>query len=615
MLRQEFIDGVDVTSACLSWVCNEQYKEAIPQVNMMFSPSLNDIITPRVGMSVLIKRGFVSVEEDYVFRGIITQLSPQVGKIEISAKGMLIEAIKSARIRSWDINIDTEAGVGSELFKAHCDNAGLAYDSTSIVSTGTSTIIERWVQNDEDDYQKMNQLAELYNYSISYDNKLELTNFSPKGYSTYGHTLVVGVDITKPIAWKYNMEQLCNKVKVNGATVYDVRVQTFAGPDDVFYLDYTPEDTEVRVGGSGGTLQIRGVEGQPNFGTDYDFYINAENKKLIFSSNESNVYIRYGAQVPQPVVLSDAASIATYGGASSTPTYKIITITDKKTVADAQEAGYAFLSKYSQPFIEAENIPIADNTTQTYGYISVGQLVTIVDPQTGENHTSFVKEVTKSHPHPQDLITIGDEIWRTENWQTKQMEKINQLFNELNKNQRVIITVVDQNPSVNFEPQYLMVEQRTVTDGFIIGSPTLGIIGTSLLGEPTSTFATNNIIQYNNTYKEWFYNTTFSGTGTATWDTSAHVLSFTTGQTRTTSSLFYDANSVVSVTSATLLYNSTGAGSVAAEVSADGGSSWTAITNGETITFGTPGSNLMLKFTATGSIDLTYVQLLFTTSG
>ena len=43
------------------------------------------------------------------------------------------------------------------------------------------------------------------------------------------------------------MEQLVNKVRIEGATVYDVAEETFAGPASIFTLSKTPEETEVRI--------------------------------------------------------------------------------------------------------------------------------------------------------------------------------------------------------------------------------------------------------------------------------------------------------------------------------------------------------------------------------
>ena len=46
--------------------------------------------------------------------------------------------------------------------------------------------------------------------------------------------------------------------------------------------------------------------------------------------------------------------------------------------------------------------------------------------------------VEKTTPQPNDSISVGDQIWRTEDWQADQMKKVNLLFNDLNKNQNKI---------------------------------------------------------------------------------------------------------------------------------------------------------------------------------
>jgi hypothetical protein len=97
------------------------------------------------------------------------------------------------------------------------------------------------------------------------------------------------------------MEQLINKIKVKGATVYDNMTEEFTGPDKEFLLSKTPEDTEVRQGSSTGSLYVRGQKDIGIIGTDFDYYIDVEQKKLIFATDKSNIWIRYGTQVPMPV--------------------------------------------------------------------------------------------------------------------------------------------------------------------------------------------------------------------------------------------------------------------------------------------------------------------------
>ena len=57
-----------------------------------------------------------------------------------------------------------------------------------------------------------------------------------------------------------------------------------------------------------------GQKGVVTVGTDFDYYVDVEQKKIIFATSKSNIWVRYGAQVPMPVVVKNQTSIDTYGG-------------------------------------------------------------------------------------------------------------------------------------------------------------------------------------------------------------------------------------------------------------------------------------------------------------
>lgn len=642
MLNYVEIAGVDVSSYVTKWSCYDEWKIAISEITIEMSPAVTDAVTIAEGQIVIVKRGFVAVTEDFVFEGQITQRKPEAAKIILVCKGKMYEAIKAGRTKSWDKDIDTEAGVGSEIFKSILTHSGLTYSSTTIISTGTTNVYRKFIQNDEDDYQKLNEIANDFDYIMYRDNTTGYVHFEPKGYTIYPHTLVVGTDIPKQIKWKHNMEQLINKVKIYGATVYDTIFETFAGPDDEFTLSKTPEDTEVRVGGSAGTLQVRGQKDVGVIGTDFDYYIDVENKKIVFSANQSNVWIRYGAQVPMPIVLSDLTSINTYGGPDKTSHFKRFDFTNLKDVNDAETRGRAILKKYSTPFIEAQEVPVIDSTIQTYGFIKPGMLVTIQDSFTGESNTVFVKIVKKAYPYVNDEITVGDEIWRTEDWQAKQMEKINSLFNELNKNQDILITVFDFSKEMALEKRYFMLQKQNIAGsvlvynnptfgtwnsfnwgstsgaGFILGHSIFGILGTSTLGGAASSPVITRVLQGNDTYKEYFYDTDFKGsTCTADWDTTNRKLRMSSSSSHTTiyntlcisSAIDYNNGEISSIVPSWTETKWSAQEIVEVYFSADGGTNWQQATNGSSLTFTVQGHKLMWKayFVGNGGSS-TYIE-------
>ena len=615
MLQYVEIAGVDVTSYLLSYKAIDEWRMAIPILEIEFSPSVTEAVTISLGAEILIKRGFVSVEEDYVFRGQIIQRLPYVSKVGLSCKGSMVEAIKAGRTKSWDKDIDIEAGVGSEIFKSLCDDSGLSYTSSTIVSTGTTDPdkIVKFIQNDEDDFQKMNELSEIYNDRIIwYDNELEYVHFEPAGYTTYAHTLVVGIDIPGQIKWKENMEQMINKVKIFGATVYDtINPPVFTSSATEFQLLKTPEDTEVRQTNSTGTLYTRGQKGLGTIGTDFDYYVDVEQKKIVFGSAKSNIWVRYGAQVPMPIIVKNQTSISTYGGPNSTPSFKKFTFNDIKDVSDAEMRGRAIIAKYSTPFVEAQNIPIADSVLETYGYIKVGNLITITDSFTGENTTAFVKIIQKTHPEPLDKITIGDEIWRTEDWQTAQMEKINLIFNELNKNQDLLISTIDLERNILLNRRYMKAYRRDVSADYIWGNInwTWGTPPAIWQGTYTNPEVVQRIIQGNMIYNEKFYDTEFKLSSTAAW-TTISTLVFTSSQNAISDIIHKDE---VNINSAkfSITISSGSLTDLTPYMRVDG-INWEAATFASLLTFANTGQELEWKIESAGNVTVTNIQIAIT---
>ena len=204
------------------------------------------------------------------------------------------------------------------------------------------------------------------------------------------------------------MKQINNKVTIKGATVLDYKTETIEGPLTTFPLTKTPEGTEVRQTNSAGALFTRGQKNIGTIGTDFDYYVEPDQKTFTFSGSKSNIWIQYGAQVPMPIVLTNSTSIAKYDSATGKPHHKKFTCFDIKDIADAEQRGRKILAKYSTPFNEALEVPIINSIIEDNGFIKPGYLISIVDSFTNKNLTAFVKMVKKSFHHIYDLVTIGD---------------------------------------------------------------------------------------------------------------------------------------------------------------------------------------------------------------
>ena len=118
-----------------------------------------------------------------------------------------------------------------------------------------------------------------------------------------------------------------------------------------------------------------------------------------------------------------------------------------------------------------------------------------------------MREVVKSYPHSGDKLIVGDQIWRTENWEVDVQQQLNRLFNELNKNQDILISMVDLNRSVDFEKRYMKKSKIGRTGGFILGNKDFDKLGTNKLGRVANKEEVIYLMPGNSIYREYIYDT------------------------------------------------------------------------------------------------------------
>ena len=491
------IDGVEIPNVyVIEWEEVNTSRGSIDELKLKVDRDIDNLIggPPKSGISVSVFRGFEVNDEECVIRGQVTKIHPNPDEYEFTVKGRLIDAIKSKRIRSWDKNIDPAQGIGSEIFKDLCDNSGLNYTEESVPSTGLTDAnrIDKFIQNDEDDFEMMNKLAELYNRTVRYNYDLDVVEFLPKDIVEYPITLNVGAEINNQPKWAENMEQLCNRVKIFGATVYDTMTENFTGPTDEIELLKIPEDTELRVNHSTtNDLLTRGQKDVGVIGVDYNYEVDVENKIVKLDQDYNDIFIRYGAQVPIPLILEDTFSINEYGGENKIPHTKTFYFSEIKSFKDAENKGRNILKKFSMPFISSEKIRIDDSVLKEHGYLKPGIVIHIKDEYANKDLNLSVNSIRKKWPHAGDIISAGDETWRTEDWQVDQMKKISAIYKELNKNQQIIITAKDFSRDIKYERRFFRLTKKDRsydgTSTFIPDHPTFGILDIQSLGDAHDT--------------------------------------------------------------------------------------------------------------------------------
>ena len=338
----------------------------------------------------------------------------------------------------------------------------------------------------------------------------------------------VNKNVSNLPAWVEDNEQHVNSLTVEGA-VQEVNDDEFfsgdGGASQVFTLSKKPIVVQVWEDvASTLVLKVPGVDSSTSGSFDYN--IDKENKTITPTSNwvpaggSNNVKISYTNAIPVPVEVEDSTSIAKYRKKIGTKFFD-----DIQTVADAEQRGNAWLAKYSEPFATA--------TLKVRGLVDfeAGQKVRVVDVINGEDRFVLISTIKKSYPHSGDELRVGDKIWRLADWGKFSLERIRRLEEKNARDSDLLISIKNLPHSVCFSRRYCKVLLPTITgDGFILGHPTLGVLGTSKLGSPfgaESTWQFKRLVWPMMTYKETFYDDDFkdAGSTTANWDNTNKRLS------------------------------------------------------------------------------------------
>ena len=606
------INGTDVTETCSTWEVNEENQNAISTLDITFNNNVLSLHNLQEGDTIIVKRGPTTGQEETVFRGQVMQISTFPAGYTLFCNNRLQECIKKKVTKSWEQETDPEAGILTDIFITLVNNYTPLTISSSNVVPNPQTMFKLVCDNDSV-WDIMNKIANFLNYQIRYEPSDDSVHFAPKGYTSYATTLEVGTNIVKRPIWKKDMKGMVNHVTINGATVFDDgKIQFFNGDgsNKTFQLLWTPEGTEVRIGGASGTILERGQKGAD----EKDYWIDVEKKQIRFTtapiSGTNNVYIKYGAQVPQPVIKRNQTSIDTYGGENQTPIEGVYTFPDLKSLGDAELKADDILNRFSTPFISTKLL-VANDITD----IEVGQFVNVVDAFESESRSLLVNKIVKKFPHVNDEIYVGDKTFRTEDWQTTIEDRLHNILKELNKNQDFIRVVYEFNEEIEYVRRYFKREKKSITgtDALILGHTVYGILGTGKLRDDSSStgnvYVAQEIIQGQNIYQEDFYDEDFKDTtnNTANWDLVNNQVDNSTGTVFQTSSIYLDNNGDDLKTITLTSDEDLGTGvSIIYSISADGGSNWQTITKGTLQTITTQGKDLRLKavFSATTPLSI-----------
>ncbi len=603
-LQTTSINSITVDSYLRRWETDSSMGlSTIKSMKVELTKNVDSVLTidkTLNGKAVTVQRGVNSSTEQYVFRGEVINVIPDGGILNVIIADKLYETTKTILTQSFDKDIDSEAGKISEIFKTLInDNTTLTANDASVQDSGTVFIVNKFVMRADTIFDGLERLAALLGWQFYYDPDDDLVHFEPKGFTSQGTTFETGINILLTPKWEYDANELFNIIEVRGSlqeveTTESGQIGTTTGytTSDILLtqkpisvkllLDAANPPTTLKIGGIGGSTAT------------FDYSVDTENKKLIANTTFTNTHfaeVRYSYMLPVPVIVRDAVSIGDFGTKKT-----VIHREDILEVNDAETFAAQFLADHKDPIEKVNGLLITDVTDA-----EIGQSVRVIDHFTDIDATFIITRIKKVYPYRADKVDIVSNILEGDNFDVDVQNRLKRLEERYASEDDLLLHVLSSGTSMRFENRYKSLEKRDIsgTETLIFGHFTFGIWNTGKWNNEASlgSFSVQQMIQGNNIYKEFFYDTDFDGSGSATWDTGNKRLSFTSGQTRTTDEI---SKGTIHTFYTVVLADVTG--TITTEISGDGGSTFETVTLNTRTLFDTASTaGVKLRFTEAGA--------------
>ena len=522
MLSKVLVNGVDVSARCVNWKCKDSFGEEIRDIKLTFNKKIYaDIPTLNSGMSIKIYRGETTSTDQFVFDGFIDTVNKQGLFIEVMAKDKMISLVrKNVRYSYNGAALPSTEGRGSWIMTDMIETWGGM--TASVVDTGSTILIEKFICNDTDIFSRLQMLADIYDYMIYYDTDDEKVHCEPKGYLDNSIPLVIGQNVSKVPKWIFDNTQCVNQLTVKGAVQSVETNEQFNGDGTSasFILGAKPATVKLFIDG---VEKVAGVERSTS--GSYDYSIDKETATIKFQSGSipaagvNNINVQYTKSIPVPIQVEDTNSQTTYGLHTAVKHFS-----DIQSVDDAEQRGQNFLDKYANPFVKV-NLQVSG----LHNY-EAGQKVPVTDGYNNESRNLLINSISKKWPGKLDTLEMGDKDWRLAEWGVFTIERVRRLEEEQQKNTELIISVKTFPSDYYYDPRYFKVLNDVAGDGFILGHSTKGILGIGQLGKQGGWVENGltRLIHPNDMYIEDFIDTDFEGSSsTASWDVTENKLIFT----------------------------------------------------------------------------------------
>jgi len=516
------LDGTEILSYVLPGTKIERNRLNISgnQATIQVIKNITDIINITAGMNIIIKRG-----TKYLFRGRIKIIKEEDNNIILTCFDYLQELKYLLFSKSYDINIDSQAGEVAAIAEDIIINGG--FNASVVTST---TFLKKFNSRRKSRLNRLEVLTNVVNYILYYDYDSDLVKFEPIGLNTYANPLIIGSNVYNVPIWEEDLESVRNKIRIEGAYKEDTFIEYFngTGSQDTFTLEFSPIITELTVdNGAGFITQKLGIE---NSSENYDYTTDRDLKTFTFetasipSAGSNNIIMKYTGRVPTPVTKSNPSSIELYGVTQE----EDFNFSDVVTVDDAETRVNELLSLLS--FATVSTMLVTDEYS-----LDLGNVIYVNDVNNPSRSGNYIVHgIVHNYPEPVDYVKVGDVDFDVQQFFNSVEERIRALESPDDILSELLLQIFELAMIINYDASYLKVSKASKDSGVLYwDDDTQGTWDDFDWGDDTEeSFVISRIVQRNNTYREFLMDSEFVDVlnTTATVDSTLNTISFSSGQ-------------------------------------------------------------------------------------
>jgi hypothetical protein len=211
------VNGVDVSSYLMSYEYERTFGDSIGELSIKFNRKISNVVTLSTGLQVEAWRGFVTSTDEKFFDGFIERFEIEGGTVAVTAPDKLWDLVRREVTTAYESSGATSGVISNIFLDLVTTYGGLNADAGTIQDSGTVYILQKFLCNHADIFERCKALADVLDWQFYYRADTDKVYFEPKGFTTNANTLTVGSNVLSVPKWQHDTTQMANDVTFVGA--------------------------------------------------------------------------------------------------------------------------------------------------------------------------------------------------------------------------------------------------------------------------------------------------------------------------------------------------------------------------------------------------------------